>query len=122
LIIRRLRELKEIVAIDDTRLHEMLNPLHDDGELLLGYSLAHAVVKPHCESLPHRLKTSSEVYYILRGRGVMHIDDESAEVKADDVIYVPPGSRQYISNTGTTGLAFLCIVNPSWRGEDEELA
>lgn len=122
MIVRRLRELGEIVAIDDTRLREMFNPLHDDGSLLLGYSLAHAIVKPHSESLPHRLKTSSETYYILQGRGEMHIDNESGEVKVNDAIYVPPGSRQYISNTGTTDLVFLCIVNPPWKGEDEELA
>ncbi len=122
MIIRRLRELREIVAIDDTRLREMLNPLHDDGNLLLGYSLAHAVVKPRCESLPHRLKTSSETYYILRGEGTMYVDKESAKVKVGDAIYVPPGARQYIGNTGTTDLAFLCMVSPPWKGEDEELA
>ena len=41
----------------------------------------------------HRLKTS-EVYYILKGRGIMYIDDESAEVKKGQAVYIPPNSNK----------------------------
>lgn len=57
---------------------------------------------------------------MLKGRGIMHIDEESKEVSAGDVVYVHPGSTQYIENKGTGDLIFLCIVYPSWRAEDEE--
>jgi len=120
-LIKRLRECAEITAIDDTRLRELLNPLHDKGDLKLGYSLAHATVKPKRTTLSHRIKTSSEVYYVLKGTGLMHIGDETAEVGAGDAVYIPPGSVQYIENTGKEDLAFLCIVCPSWRTEDEEV-
>jgi mannose-6-phosphate isomerase-like protein (cupin superfamily) len=51
----------------------------------------------------------------------MHIDEESLEVGAESAIYIPPGARQYIENTGDSDLEFLCIVDPAWREEDEEI-
>jgi len=69
MLVRRLEKLKEIIAIDETILREIINPLHDDGNLKLGYSIAHAIVKPGNASLSHRIKTSSEIYYILKGSG-----------------------------------------------------
>ena len=122
MLVRRLEKLNEIIAIDDTILREIINPLHDDRNLNLGYSIAHAIVKPGNASLSHRIKTSSEIYYILTGRGRMYVDEETEDVGAGDTIYVPPNAIQHIENTGDTDLVFLCIVYPSWRAEDEELA
>ena len=112
----------EIIAIDETRLRELLNPLQDKDDLKIGYSLAHAVIRAGKTSLSHRIKTSSEVYYIVKGRGIMHINEEINEVRPGDTVYIPPGSMQYIENNGTQDLVFLCIVYPSWRAEDEETA
>jgi mannose-6-phosphate isomerase-like protein (cupin superfamily) len=95
--------------------------LHPDKEdVSLRYSLAHAMVKPGMISQAHKLSIS-EVYYILEGEGVMHIDDEKAEVHQGQVIYIPPNSKQYIQNTGNIDLKFLCIVDPAWRKEDEKI-
>ena len=121
MLVRRLEKLKEIIAIDDTILREIINPLHDEGNLKLGYSIAHAIVKPGNASLSHRIKTSSEIYYILKGNGRMYVDEESEDVGSGDTIYIPPNAMQYIENIGDADLAFLCIVYPSWRAEDEEL-
>ena len=55
--------------------------LHPDKEYVkLRYSLAHAVVKQGETSYRHKLK-HSEVYYILEGKGMMYIDNESVEVR-----------------------------------------
>jgi mannose-6-phosphate isomerase-like protein (cupin superfamily) len=120
MLVRHLSNCPEITAIDDTRLREILNLLHDNGDLKIGYSLAHAIVKARKASLPHRIKTSSEVYYVLKGSGIMHVDEETRVVSAGDSVYIPPGSTQYIENSETHDLVFLCIVYPSWRAEDEE--
>ena len=113
-----LNECDEIIAGDKTSLRELLHP--DKADLKIRYSLAHAKVKPGQSSLPPRLKTS-EVYYMLGGEGIMHVDDESAPVHAGQAIYVPPNSSQHISNTGDSDLKFLCIVDPAWQPQDEEI-
>ena len=51
----------------------------------------------------------------------MHIDGESAPVHPGQAIYIPPHALQHIENTGTSDLKFLCIVDPAWRAEDEEV-
>lgn len=118
MLIKDLQDCEEFIAGDRTILRELLHPAKSD--LKLRYSLAHAVVKPGEASLAHRLKTS-EVYYILEGEGIMYIDNESAKAHHGHAIYIPPDSRQYIKNTGDYDLKFLCIVDPAWRNEDEEI-
>ena len=121
MIVKKLSELKEIIALDDTRVKEFLNPNHNDSELHIGYSLAHATLKRGDSSLPHRFKSASEVYYILQGKGIMHIDDETEEVEPGDTVYIPPKAIQYIKNIGAEDLEFLCIVYPQWEPDAEEL-
>lgn len=118
MFIKRLHDCPEFIAGDNTILRELLHPAKAD--LALRYSLAHAVLKPGEASRPHRLETS-EVYYILEGGGEMHIDAESEPVRPGDAVYIPPHSVQYIRNTSDTELKFLCIVDPAWRKEDEEV-
>lgn len=96
----------------------MLHP--DKQDLALRYSLAHAVVPPGATTLAHRMRTS-EVYFIIQGQGRMHIDEEVSEVGSNDTIYIPPRATQYIHNTGQEDLKFICIVDPAWRMEDEEI-
>ena len=64
---------------------------------------------------------TSEVYYILDGEGIMYIDEESEKVHAGQAVYIPPSAKQYIKNTGNSDLKFLCIVDPAWKPEDEEV-
>lgn len=118
MLVKDLKDCSKTIACDNTSLREILHPTKERIEI--NYSLAHAVVKPGEASLPHRLK-SSEVYYILEGKGMIYIDGESEEVGSGQVIYIPPNSIQYIRNIGDDDLRFLCIVDPAWRPEDEEV-
>jgi mannose-6-phosphate isomerase-like protein (cupin superfamily) len=118
MFIRDESECSEIIAGDGTRLKELLNPLKDD--IQVRYSLAIARIKPGESSIPHRLKTS-EVYYILSGEGEMTIGDEHHKVVRGQAIYIPPNAEQKIKNIGPDELAFICIVDPAWREEDEEI-
>jgi len=118
MFIRNMQDCAEFISGDGCVLREVLHP--DKANLKLGYSLAHAIVHPGDMTKPHRLKTS-EVYYIIEGRGTMFINEEQAEVNSGATIYIPPGAVQYIRNTGATDLVFLAIVDPAWRVEDEEV-
>ena len=119
MLIKDLQKCSLITAADNTVLCELLHPARDGVHL--PYSIAHAAVKPDGASRPHRLRESSEVYYILQGEGMMHIDEQEAEVGPGQAVLIPPGCWQYIRNTGAGDLKFLCIVHPMWRADDEEL-
>jgi len=119
MLIRDNSNCPEFIGGDNTRLRELLNPLKQP-DLDLRYSLAVAEVEPGERTFLHRLKTS-EVYYIVEGSGEMEVAGVKSTVTAGQAIYVPPGATQRIANTGIGDLIFLCIVDPAWRAEDEEI-
>lgn len=118
MLVQKLNSCTEFIAGDNTHLRELLHP--DKQPLALRYSLAHATLPVGQTSQSHALKTS-EVYYILSGRGEMHIEDETQLVEPGDAVYIPPNARQFIHNSGNEPLVFICIVDPAWRKEDETI-
>ncbi len=118
MLLKHVKDCEEVIAGDDSILREILHPKKEG--LQIRYSLAYAKVPPGRATKSHRLK-ASEVYYIMAGNGLMHIDKESFEVGPECAVYIPPRARQYIENTGDSDLIFLCIVDPAWRKEDEEI-
>jgi len=115
--VKHIMDCPQMTAGDGSLLREILSPLRD--EMPIRYSLAHAVVKPGSSTRPHRLK-SSEVYYVISGKGRMHVANEKRTVAAGHVVHIPPGAVQWIENIGEEDLTFLCIVDPPWRPEDDE--
>jgi len=118
MLVKPLGSSREITAGDGTTLRELLHPARDPAAVR--YSLAHARLAVGKWSDLHTL-TTTEVYYILSGRGLMEIDGEQREVKPGDAIYIPPRGKQRIRSLGPDDLEFLCIVDPAWRAEDERV-
>jgi mannose-6-phosphate isomerase-like protein (cupin superfamily) len=113
-----LSERAEFLAGDHTRLREIFHPAKH--QLKLGYSLAHGTLGPGQRSKIHVL-ASSEVYYFIAGQGRFVIDDQTLSVEAGTTLYVPPGSKQSLENTGASQIEFLCLVDPAWKIEDENI-
>jgi mannose-6-phosphate isomerase-like protein (cupin superfamily) len=111
-----LNATQPVVGAEDTQIKQVFHP--HNTMLGIRYSIVQCKVDSGKKSKPHKLK-SSEVYFITNGEGVLHIDDESCQVKKNQAVYVPPYSTQFIENVGKTSLEFLCIVDPAWRQEDE---
>jgi len=118
MFVKCLKDCEEFTADDCSILRELLHPKKAD--LQIRYSLAYASVAAGRLTKPHRLQ-ASEVYYIIEGSGLMHINEESVEVDGGCAVYVPPNAIQFIENTGKSDLKFLCIVDPPWRKEDEQI-
>ncbi len=108
MFVRKLMNCSEFTAGDHSILRELFNPLKD--KMKLNYSLAHAK--------KHKLKTS-EVYYVLQGKAIMHINEEKQEIEEGDAVYIPPESVQWVENKGKKELIILCMVEPAWKKEDE---
>ena len=109
-------EIPSIDGNEGTKIKQYYHPHNTlDG---VRFSLAQFTVKQGKRSLRHKLH-SSEIYYILEGVGTLRINEESISVKKDDSVYVPPMSEQFIENTGSSDLRFLCMVDPAWKAEDE---
>ena len=118
MFLKYLKDCDEFIAGDGSILREFLHP--DKANLKINYSLAYAKVTVGQATKPHKLR-ASEVYYILVGQGLMHINEHSFQVNPHCAIYIPPHSKQYIENIGESDLEFLCIVEPAWREEYEQI-
>ena len=116
--IKEVKKCAEFTANDNTILRELLHPDKELEKMDFRYSLAYGLLKPGTASLEHKMITS-EVYYILRGTGILYIDEKSEAVYAGCAIVIPSGSVQFLKNTGDNDLTFLCIVDPAWQPEDE---
>jgi len=92
---------------------ELLNT-PDDPAL----SVARARVEPGQTTRWHRLVEITEHYLIVEGKGLVEVANEPArEVVVDDVVVIPAGVRQRITNTGEVDLIFLAICTPRFVPE-----
>jgi quercetin dioxygenase-like cupin family protein len=67
---------------------------------------AHAVLKSGMEIEAH-IDPYEEVYYLLSGRGVMTVGEESREVTAGDAIWLPCGVPHSLTNDGDEDCVIL---------------
>ncbi len=119
MLVKSLDKISKINALDGTEVKEILHPEKDGVEM--NFSLAHAELAPHSKSLKHRIKTGVEIYVILKGNGLMYINEDEQIVKPGDTIYIPAGAVQFIENTGDDTLEFYCMVDGGWSPDCEEL-
>lgn len=81
-------------------------------------SLARARVPPGVTTRRHRLSGITERYLILAGNGRVEVDGLApSHVEPGDVVLIPPGTAQRITNTGDADLIFLAACTPRFRDE-----
>ncbi len=86
-----------------------LSNIGDDPDV----SIAQARVPPGVTTRLHRLQGITERYVILSGTGNVEVGNLYAQyVAAGDVVLIPPGCPQRITNTGSGDLIFLAICSP----------
>ena len=81
-------------------------------------SIARARVTSGATTKLHALQGIDERYVILEGEGLVEVDGKPPEpVSYLDVITIPAGKPQRITNTGRSDLIFLCVCTPRFRPE-----
>lgn len=87
---------------------ELLN--HENDPAL---SIARARVEPGVTTAWHKLADVMERYLIISGQGRMEIDGlDPTDVTKNDVVSIPSGAAQRITNTGPEDLIFFAICSP----------
>jgi mannose-6-phosphate isomerase-like protein (cupin superfamily) len=89
-----------------------------NNEIDKSVSIARARVKPGITTQRHRLKGVEERYVIIKGIGVVNVEGlEPADVVSGDVVIIPDGAAQQITNSGDDDLVFYCICTPRFSPE-----
>jgi mannose-6-phosphate isomerase-like protein (cupin superfamily) len=55
-----------------------------------------------------------EVYYIISGRGVLHLEGVEHRMAAGDVVFVPKGHEHSVSNDGDEVLSLFWAIGAGW--------
>lgn len=116
--LRRDSEIDSIQGNEGTKIKQYFHPHNTLNGI--NYSIAQFTLESGKKSKLHKI-SSSEIYYILEGSGNIAINEDIHQIKKDDSVYVPPNSKQFIENSGSEDLKFLCIVEPAWKADDEVL-
>jgi mannose-6-phosphate isomerase-like protein (cupin superfamily) len=79
-------------------------------------SIARARVCPGTTTRRHRLIGITERYVVLEGTGRVDVGGQAPQpVAPGDVVIIPPGQTQRITNTGTGDLVFLAVCTPRFN-------
>lgn len=79
-------------------------------------SIARARVEPGVSTRLHCVLATAERYVILEGEGRVEVNGERpVTVGPLDVVNIPAGVAQRITNTGARDLVFLCICTPRFE-------
>ncbi len=116
--LRKNSEIESIQGDEGTKIKQYFHPHNTLNGI--NYSMAQFTLEPGKKTKLHKM-SSSEIYYILDGSGKLKINEDTYHLERDDSVYVPPNSKQFIENIGSTNLRCLCIVEPAWKADDEIL-
>ena len=76
-------------------------------------SIALARVEPGISTQLHRLNGVTERYLVVEGAGTVKVGDRLCEpVAPGNLVVIPAGMSQQITNTGPGDLLFYCICTP----------
>jgi mannose-6-phosphate isomerase-like protein (cupin superfamily) len=97
----------------DERCH-ITEVANDAGDEQL--SIARARVDAGVTTAWHRLDGISERYIIVSGEGLVEVEDiEATPVGPGDVVRIPAGKAQRITNRGNQQLIFFAVCAPPFR-------
>ncbi|HIJ59217.1 MAG TPA: cupin domain-containing protein [Nitrospirae bacterium] len=107
---------KEYYFEEGCYINELSNIEYDEA-----VSIVMARVPMGVKTRRHRLIDTFERYVILRGSGMVYVDNNPPEiVSKGDVVLFPPETVQSIENIGNDDLVFLAICSPRFVKKNYE--
>ena len=114
--VKRAAQAAEVLNAERCWITESWNEFRDPA-----VSIARARVEPGVTTQRHRLKGISERYLIAVGHGLVKVGDLPATpVSPGDVVFIPEGAAQNITNDGDVDLVFYCICVPRFHPDAYE--
>ncbi len=114
--IRNINSVEGYITKDGSLVKEIFHPNNSD---VRNHSFAVAIVER--ETKAHYHEKSEEIYFILKGKGIINIDGIEKEVEKGDVILIPPKSTHKIRRVGEEELVIICTSAPAYSHSDTVL-
>ena len=86
----------------------LINESH--GSKYFDFRVSSYQPKGYCD--PHIHEIAENIYYILKGKGIVELDGKRHLVGPGTVIFIPPGVEHAMINTGFEDLIFIVAASP----------
>ena len=97
-------EKKNVAAGRDTTIQVLVSAQEGPNFALRKFSMQAG------GGMPLHTNTVEHEQYVLRGHARIGIGDETHEVRAGDVVFIPAGVVHYYENIGDEPFEFLCVI------------
>jgi mannose-6-phosphate isomerase-like protein (cupin superfamily) len=114
----RLDDREPFVTADGSTIRELAGLPSGNAR---NQSLAEATVPPGGQTVEHYHRASEEIYHFVAGAGRMRLGEEERDVRAGDVVVIPPGTPHQLVNPGEAALVLFCCCAPPYTDEDTVL-
>jgi putative monooxygenase len=78
--------------------------------------------QPGSQQQLHEHPDSEQVYVIVAGSGEMIVEGEERHVEAGTMVFIPPGAKHAIRNSGTEPLTYVSATSPPFELPTGEFA
>ena len=82
----------------------------NSGSKRIDYRISSYEPMAYVEEHVHHVQ--EQIYHVLKGEGILTLNDQKKLMREHDYVYIPPGVRHSFSNTGLDTLVFLVITTP----------
>jgi mannose-6-phosphate isomerase-like protein (cupin superfamily) len=82
-----------------------------DNKLLNNLVLSSTFLKAKQHTTGHKHEGQEEVYFFMKGKGEMEIDDKRFPVSEGDIVLIEDGEFHRVYNTSFYGLTFICVFD-----------
>lgn len=106
--------IEPYITMDKSEIREIFHPSNSE---IKSMSVAEATVLVGESTKYHYHSVSDEIYYILKGIGILEIEGKVKEVRENDCVFIPVRSRHKIKNIGKVPLKILCICTPPYSND-----
>jgi mannose-6-phosphate isomerase-like protein (cupin superfamily) len=114
--VKRQTDVQEVRTTEGILILEIANDPGDES-----VSIARARVEPGKTTKWHRVKNTDERFIIVSGAGRVEVEGlDPTDVRVGDVVRIPSGALQRITNTGRDDLVFYCVCSPRFRYKNYE--
>ena len=95
--------------------YELIEPHNSAAERL---SCVWVEVAPGARARPHRHPVGEELYLVVSGRGIMHLEGRTWALCPGCVVHIPPNVPHRIENNGVLPLQLFVVNAPPYDPEN----
>ena len=70
------------------------------------------------KSTPHMHRKMEEVYFVIKGKAVIFVGNQSAEIKAGDLVAIPKNKYHYVETEKGESVEILVATHPGFDPSD----